>query len=200
MPAFQRHHRFRQPGNYSIASDISGVDSNDLVTFALVVENSGHSAAYDVQIQDAMPAGFTTPGSGLNLCVTDGSGVALDYTDLGGGIFSSGIELVDPSGGALASAYSSEGILITDGSNVAIITFDLMVDSGVTPEEVLTNNDILVNYAGIEGGMDYSTEDPTDSADSEIASPTIEKDVLATNQSQPAARMWSSARQPPIPL
>ena len=167
-----------------IASDISGVDSNDLVTFALVVENSGHSAAYDVQIRDALPAGFTTPGSGLNLCVTDGSGVALDYTDLGGGIFSSGIELVDPSGGALASAYSSEGTLISDGSNVAIITFDLMVDSGVTPEEVLTNNDILVNYAGIEGGMDYSTEDPTDSADTEIASPTIEKDVLATNQSQ----------------
>ncbi len=32
-----------------IISDISGVDSGDLVTFALVVESSGHSAAYDVQ-------------------------------------------------------------------------------------------------------------------------------------------------------
>lgn len=167
-----------------IVSDISGVDSGDLVTFALVVENSGHSAAYDVQIQDAMPVGFTTPGGGLNLCVTDGSGTALSYTDLGGGIFSSGIELVDPSGGALASAYDSEDVLVTDGSNLAIITFDLLVDSGVTPEEVLTNTDVLVNYAGVEGGTDYSTENPTDSNDTTIASPVMEKDVLTTNQSQ----------------
>ena len=167
-----------------IASDISGVDSNDLVTFALVVENSGHSAAYDVQIQDAMPAGFTTPGGGLNLCVTDGSGTALSYTDLGGGLFSSGIELVDPAGGALASAYDGTDTLVTDGSNIAIITFDLQVDNGVTPEEVLTNTDVLVNYAGVEGGTDYSTENPTDSNDTTIASPVMEKDVLATNQSQ----------------
>ncbi len=167
-----------------IVSDISGVDYGDLVTFALVVENSGHSAAYDVQIQDALPSGFTTPGGGLNLCVTNGSGTALDYTDLGGGIFSSGIELVDPAGGALASAYDGTDTLVTDGSNLAIITFDLLVDSGVTPEEVLTNTDVLVNYAGVEGGTDYSTENPNDSNDTTIASPVMEKDVLTTNQSQ----------------
>ena len=131
-----------------------------------------------------MPAGFTTPGGGLNLCVTDGSGTALSYTDLGGGLFSSGIELVDPAGGALASAYDGTDTLVTDGSNIAIITFDLQVDNGVTPEEVLTNTDVLVNYAGVEGGTDYSTENPTDSNDTTIASPVMEKDVLATNQSQ----------------
>ena len=167
-----------------ITSDISGVDYGDLVTFALVVENSGHSAAYDVQIQDALPSGFTTPGGGLNLCVTNGSGTALDYTDLGGGIFSSGIELVDPAGGALASAYDETDTLVTDGSNLAIITFDLLLDASVTPGQVLTNTDILINYTGVEGSTDYSTENPTDSADTEIASPSMEKDVLATNQAQ----------------
>lgn len=166
-----------------IASDISGVDYGDLVTFALVVENSGHSAAYDVQIQDVLPPGFTTPGGGLNLCVTDGGGNAINYTDLGGGLFSSGIELVDPSGGALASAYDNNGNLITDGSNLAIITFDLLVDSSVTPEQVLTNSSVILNYAGVEGGTDYSTENPSDSNDTTIASPVMEKDVVTTNQS-----------------
>jgi uncharacterized repeat protein (TIGR01451 family)/fimbrial isopeptide formation D2 family protein len=167
-----------------IASDISGVDYGDVVTFVLVIENSGHSAAYDVQVQDILPSGFTTPTGGLNICVTDGSGNLLDYTDLGGGLFSSGIELVDPSGGALASAYDSSGNLITDGSNLAVITVDLLVDSSVTPEQVLTNSSVILNFAGVEGGTDYSTENPSDSSDTEIAPPVIEKDVLATNQSQ----------------
>ena len=37
-----------------------------------------------------------TGGTGLNLCVTDGTGAPFTITDLGGGLLGSGIELVDP--------------------------------------------------------------------------------------------------------
>lgn len=167
----------------SIDSDISGVDAGDLVTFALVIENTGHSNAYDVRIKDDLPSGFIISGSGMNLCVTDGSGTALDYTDIGSGLFDGGIELNDPAGGALQAGYDENGIAIADGTNIAIITFDLEVDSTVTPEQVITNTTTLYNYSGWEGSADFTSEDLLDSAITTVLSPNMIKEVSLTNQS-----------------
>ena len=166
-----------------IHSDVSGVDAGDLVTFALVVENSGHSNAYDVQVKDDLPAGFILPGGGMNLCVTNGSGTALTYSDLGSGLFDSGIELDDPAGGALPAGYDGNGDAVTDGSNIAIITFDLEVDSSITPKQVITNTATLFNYSGAEGSSDYTSEDMQDSVDTTVLSPEMTKEVTYTNQS-----------------
>ena len=60
------------------------VDAGDLVTFALVVENTGTSprGAFDVLIQDSLPTGFVIPGigaNGINLRVTNGAGTQLPF-------------------------------------------------------------------------------------------------------------------------
>ena len=108
-----------------INSNASGLDSADLVTFAIVAENSGHSYAYDVRLRDDLPAGYALPAGGINLCVTDGAGSAIPYTDLGGGFLGSGIELTDPGLGALEPGQDPDDVLNDTGRNLAIITFDL---------------------------------------------------------------------------
>ena len=73
--------------------------------------------------KDTLPAGFEIPAGGLNLHITDGTGTPLDFVDLGGGLFGSGLRLLDPgpTTGALAR-YDA-----TSGKNIAIITYDLEV-------------------------------------------------------------------------
>ena len=80
-----------------INSNLSGIDAADLVTFAIVIENTGTglNGAFDIRVRDTLPAGFAIPTGGLNLSVTDGAGNALSYIDLGGGLFGAGLELVD---------------------------------------------------------------------------------------------------------
>ena len=64
-----------------INSNISNVDAGDLVTFAIVLENTGSTTpgAFDVQIADNLPAGFTLPAGGPNVCITDGTGSVINY-------------------------------------------------------------------------------------------------------------------------
>ena len=155
-----------------IDSDLYGIDAGDLVTFAMVVENtgSGLTGAFDVQIRDTLPTGFAIPASGLNLSVSDGSGGPLSYTDLGGGLFGGGIELNDnPSAGSLAPLDP------TNGLNIAIITYDLLAESSVEAASVLENTATLFNYAGVEGGSDHTTTDLTDTAEVQITRPNMAK-------------------------
>jgi hypothetical protein len=67
-----------------INSDLAGADGNDLVTFALTIENKGASprGAFDLKIKDDLPAGFVVPVGGLNLCLTRGDGTVLSYNSI----------------------------------------------------------------------------------------------------------------------
>ncbi|NOK83600.1 MAG: hypothetical protein GFH27_549305n176 [Chloroflexi bacterium AL-W] len=170
-------------------SNLTGVDAGDKATFAIVVENTGSSAngAFDVQIRDALPANVTlVPGS---LCVTDGTGATMSFTDVGGGtgLFDQGIELDDPgptnpAAGALDRGKDDSGSTVTNGRNIAIITYDVTLDTAVRPNESLVNTAILFNYAGTEGGPDHTAPDKTDTATVTVASPTIDKTIVTTNQ------------------
>ena len=64
---------------------MSGIDRDDLVRFAIVVENtgSGLNGAFDVEISDVIPAGFELPAGGLDLCVTNGAGATDPNTATG---------------------------------------------------------------------------------------------------------------------
>ena len=128
-----------------VNSNLAGIDAGDLVKFVIVVENtgSGLNGAFDVQIKDTIPTGFSYPGSGLNLKVTDGTGAAIAYTDLGGGLFGTGLELTDP-GPTATPAGALDPYNPTSGRNILIITYDLRADgpadtNPVTPRQVLTN-------------------------------------------------------------
>ncbi len=164
-----------------INSNVSALDAGDVVTFAIVLENtgSGPDGAFDVTVRDTLPAGFSVPGTGLNLSVTDGTGAALAFTDLGGGLFGpNGLRLNDPgaSQGAL-TAFSP-----TAGTNLAIITFDLVLDAAVAVNQTLTNTATLANFAGTEGGPDFTTVDRTDTAAVATRAPSMTKTIITTNQ------------------
>ena len=168
-----------------INSNLSGIDAGDRVTFAIVVENtgSGLTGAFDVRVKESLPAGFAVPGGGLNLCATDGTGAAISTTNVGGGtgLLDQGVELVDP-GPTANPTGALDPYNATSGRNIAVITFDLIATTAVTPRETLTDTATLFNYAGKEGGPDHTATDRTDTATVTIADPKETKTISGTNQ------------------
>ena len=155
------------------------------------MENTGSSrkGAFDVTIQDTLPAGFQTPNigtdpDGVNLQVRDGAGNPIPYQVIGGTIFGSagGIELIDPPGGAQGALGPGVvgGLPVTDGSNIVIVTYDLLTVDTLALN-TLTNTATLTNYAGAEGGPDFTgTNDPDDDALVVTASAQLQKELVET--------------------
>ncbi|MBK9711649.1 MAG: DUF11 domain-containing protein [Kouleothrix sp.] len=166
-----------------IDSNIAGVDAGDLVSFAIVIENTGTSqkGAFDVTITDTLPLGLSIPAGGLNMRVGYGNGAALTYQPLGpsygaADLFAGGIRLDDPAGTGACQKYDP-----TDGTNVVVITYDLQVDPGAPANVVIPNRASITNYAGVEGGPNFVPEDrPTDSATTTIALPALAKQLVGT--------------------
>jgi uncharacterized repeat protein (TIGR01451 family) len=103
-----------------VDSNIAGVDANDLVSFAIVIENTGSSnrGAFDIAITDILPPGLIIPtgGAGLNLKVYNGAGSPIPFIYLGGGgpgveddLFNNGIQLIDTSVGACQGYHPNNG-------------------------------------------------------------------------------------------
>ncbi len=172
-----------------VDSNIAGVDANDLVSFAIVIENTGSSnrGAFDIAITDILPPGLIIPtgGAGLNLKVYNGAGTAIPFTYLGGGgpgneddLFNNGIQLIDTSVGACQKYHPD------DGSNIIVITYDLQVDPNVQPGQVILNRGTLTGYAGDEGGTNHvdPAGPPFDEASVTAAVPQLTKAIVATSE------------------
>ena len=136
-----------------IDANIENVDAGDLVSFAIVIENTGRApnGAFNVNVTDTLPAGFEIPtgGAGLNLTITDGAGnpVAYDPPAVDADIFTpGGLTLTD---GAIEGAISAFDP--TAGDNVIVITYDLLVADGVSAREALTNTAAVAEYNAFEG-------------------------------------------------
>ncbi|MEZ6143733.1 MAG: SdrD B-like domain-containing protein, partial [Zavarzinella sp.] len=162
-----------------INSNLSNIDNADLVTFAVVVENIGTSSqgAFDIRLRDLIPTGFVPTGvgaEGVNLRVTDGAGNLLAFTT-NGSFFSGvgGIELTDGATGALGAGVVN-GNPVTDGSNILVITYDL-ISQGVTPAQQITNTATLFNYANSEAGPDFTATDLTNDATVQIRNLALTK-------------------------
>ena len=179
-----------------VNSDLSKVDAGDLVRFAIVIDNSGRSGGYNIQFKDTLPAGFVAPASGIALCVIDGSGATINTTDLGGGLFVNGLQLTDPGptngppaslDGALDPGKNQDGTPITNGHNIAIITYTLKVATPSDPSpaqasQVITNTATLTNYAGQAGGKNFvPAGGVSDNAKVTIAAPSDTKTLISTN-------------------
>lgn len=169
-----------------IDSNLRNVDQSDLVTFAILVENTGSSprGAFDVRISDTFPEGFVPAGvgvSGINLRVTDGAGNPLAFIASGNLTALGTVELVDPSGsqGALRAGVIN-GAPVTDGSNIVVITYDLRTTNSRV-NEIITNVASLTNYANTEGGPDFTPIDLVDDATVQIAAPTMTKELISTS-------------------
>ena len=173
-----------------IDSNLSLVDAGDLVTFVIVVENTGSSrkGAFDVRVRDALPPGFQIPGSGLNLNVSDGTGTVFTTTTLGSGLFDpgGGIELNDPGTTTDTGDGTDAGALdefdAADGRNLLIVTYDLEVLASANPNQLLESNATLHHYASVESGADFTTQDLVDPASTRVAAIEVAKAIATTSE------------------
>ena len=180
-------------------SNLTNADAGDRVTYAIVVENTGRGqyGAFDVTIQDSLPAPLTVADVS-NLCVQLGDGAVQAFTGTVADLFgANGIQLVDPDEspvpvappdviqGALERGVLADGTTPNNnGRNIAIITYDVVLPVTVTPGQTLVNTSKVSNYASLPGGADFTETfgEPTDDASVSMAPPTIDKTILATNQ------------------
>jgi uncharacterized repeat protein (TIGR01451 family) len=101
-----------------VGRDLSNVDADDWVTFAIAIENTGGAPAYEIEVSDIFPVGtasvpvcFMQNLSGL--CVYDGNGASLLYQIVTQGSGLIVLKLTNP----LPEQNPT-------GTNIAIITFD----------------------------------------------------------------------------
>jgi uncharacterized repeat protein (TIGR01451 family) len=118
-----------------INSDLLNVDANDLVTFAVVIENQGGHPAFNVHLDDLIPWDKSTgqptcfeliPNS---LSISNGSGLAVPAPNVisGSGF---GILLTNPIP-ALDASTASGGA--NSGANIIVITFQVKLLSSIKP-------------------------------------------------------------------
>ena len=153
------------PGTFD--SNLTGGDAGDVVTYAIVVENTGagQNGAFDVTILDALPAGISVSDVNVgSLCVQLGDGTVLaETTGWTGDLFTApGIVLVDPDvtqplplAGALAPGKSTADVENAVGDNIVIITYDVTLPVTVEPDSTLTNTAAVTNYASLPGGANF---------------------------------------------
>ncbi len=165
----------------------NGIDAGDRIRYAIVLENTGNSTrgAYDVQISDALPDGFSLVSGSVQ--VVDGTGAALTYSGAEADLFTTGIELNDPGAtpdtGDGTNAGAVDGYNATSGRNVVIIFYDVTADSDVAATQTYTNTASLTNYAGQEGGDNHAATPLTDEAFAVAAGFTATKTVVSTSES-----------------
>jgi len=171
-------------GSTPISSAVTGVDAGDKVTFAVVLQNSGQNSGggFDVKLKDDLPAGYAIPGGGANLCVTNGAGTSLSYSAINGGdsspFFGSGISLANPSPtqGGIGTFNANTG------SNIVVVTYDLVLDGTVQPSQLITNTATILNYSGVSGGVNYTTAADFATQTTTIGVPSVAKSLVSTNQ------------------
>jgi uncharacterized repeat protein (TIGR01451 family) len=165
-------------------SSLANVDVGDLVTFAMIVENTGSSpyGAFDVKISDTIPPGFVIPGGGANLTVRRGDNAAITVLNPAN-FFSTGIELVDPSANSGALKANSP----TSGQNIAVITYTLKIDPIAGTCANLSNTGKILNYSSIDQGPNFA--DPVTGVSGQYGAtqsvtvgPRISKTLVSTNQ------------------
>ena len=171
--------------DHPVKSDLSGVDAGDYVRFAVVVQNTGHANAFDVQVKDEIPAGFVAPPGGLHTCVADGAGNPIGAVNIsdgqpivdGAGLFDKGIQLVNGPKGSLAAGLDVTTVNDT-GSNVAVITYTLQVATSAVPESTVTNTASLLDFANSPGGKGHLAAPLTDTATVSMATPAAAKTTI----------------------
>jgi fimbrial isopeptide formation D2 family protein/uncharacterized repeat protein (TIGR01451 family) len=170
-----------------IDSNLTGLDAaspGDIVTFAIVIENIGSSTrgAFDITVEDALPAGFDYPGGNTlnaNVQVRNGNGDGIGTSTTISPTDGITVTLTDsnaPTTGAITG--------FVDGSsrtNIAIITFDLEVTS-IEANELLTNTATLTNYAGVEGGDNFVPDGLSDDATVRNQPVEIDKSITGTDE------------------
>jgi len=133
-----------------INSDLSNVDANDSVTFAIAVENTGGAPAYDVELADTIPLDALDAPACFNVtsafCVQRGDGTPIPFTTSIGGHGRTRIQLGAPL--PPGSPFNATG------ANIAIITFNAQLLPTIKPG-CCSNRADLLHYSSQPGGPDF---------------------------------------------
>ncbi len=168
------------PSVLPVDGDISNSDAQDILTYVLTVENIGSASAFDVRVNENVPAGLT--GCAL-LSVVDGNGGVL-ATD-SGDLFNAGLVITELTG--------NDGVPVGGGApystDTAIISFTCVVDIAVQPTQVIENEASVV-WASQPGAGDFQAV--TDIASATIANVNASKLFVATSEAT-----TSDAANPP---
>ncbi len=171
-----------------IDSDVSGLDAGDIVRFAITIENKGSFDATDITVNDNFPPEFAIPPGGLNMTAALGDGTPLAIT---GDLFntsglpdSTGVSFQQGGSTAYIGAGEVDDTLITDGSNIFVLTYDLMVGTNALPISTLENTADLLTFSAIAGGVDYTDGENnpgwTDDASVTTDTPSIDKGLTSS--------------------
>lgn len=168
-----------------INSNVYNADAGDVVTYAIVVENTGQSAkgVYDIRITDTLPSdGLKEPATGYNFCVTNGAGAVLNktITALAGAQYQ--FDITDNANSGALSAYSA-----SSGQNILIITYDMEVRDVpmATPYQTSAK---LNNYSNTDGGPNLTDGGPTewDTAQVAITTPMPSQTIIRSSEAHTA--------------
>lgn len=153
-------------GTAAVAIDANAltVSATDILRMAVVVENQSTSgSAFDVTLQDSLPAGTTYVADSLT--VVNGLGTAMPFVDLAGsedgsGFFGAGIRLID-------SAANDAGFASPDqcgaidaslpGQNIAIVIYEVEINRLAGNSAARTASARLTNFAATEQGANLAT-------------------------------------------
>jgi len=86
--------------------------------------------------------------------------------------------------GGLNRGRDQNGIATTDGSNILFVTYDLTLSSDANASSSIVNTASLTNYASVDGGTDFTTENPTDTATVTVRDPQFTKELTSTEFSE----------------
>lgn len=156
----------------AVDTNLTGVDAGDVVTYVMVVENTGKGGMHDARLRDELPENMQIPSGGRNLRVTDGTGAPLDYFDHGGSaIFDITLEYAVPGSGS------------TPGQNVVVITYDLQVTDDIQSRDIVTNTAQLSRFAAEYGGVNYVVDQSQyqDDATVTTTTPSMNKTIIGTS-------------------
>ncbi|WP_241974854.1 VCBS domain-containing protein [Paraburkholderia sp. BL17N1] len=159
----------------AVNGDIAGIDAGDTLRLATAIKNSGGGGAFDVATTVTLPAGLQFVGGSLaaaDLAIYRGDGTRLtagvDYSVTG-----STITFLDAGNTATLLAGRAGTAADQAGSNVIVITYDATVVNSIAAGSTLQTSAALTNYASVEGGTDFTPTDLTDTANEQVAAPTV---------------------------
>jgi large repetitive protein len=171
-----------------IDSNVTNLDANDLVTYALTIQNTGQSTrgGFDLRIKDTPSTSLITPTTGANICVTDGNGNPISWQAINPAdsnpIIGDGIELIDPNVNE-GSIGNFNPIDPNNGENIVIITYDLITTPDILPNTTHENNAVITNFSSIDGGVNFATNpNPDESSTLNTGNISASKSIVSTNQ------------------
>jgi fimbrial isopeptide formation D2 family protein/uncharacterized repeat protein (TIGR01451 family) len=176
----------------TLNSDVDGLDAGDMLTFGLLVQNTGSlpSGAFDITLRDELPLNMSfVPGS---ICVHQiNTNSVLSYTLIGDGLFDAdgGLRIDDivepePEVGAIGAGreVDSGTLIALSAEGLVLVSYQATLDADFGMGEEKTTTATLFNYASRQDGPDFTAIDLEDDVTVESEIPIVSTAVITSSE------------------